>query len=55
MTPEQVSALSDTQLKIICDMAIELTVIKMRNCEHLSIENFTPELLGKLLASIKYQ
>ena len=55
MNAEQVSALSDAQLKIICDMAIELTVIKMRSCEHLNIENFTPELLSKLLSSIKYQ
>ncbi len=37
-------------LKILSDLTVELTELKMAAVPHLAIENFAPELLGNLLA-----
>jgi len=37
------------ELKEICALVVELTKLRQAECKHLVIENFAPELLGKLL------
>jgi hypothetical protein len=39
------------ELKIIAGLAFKLTELRQRECGHLCIENFTPKLFEKLLAS----
>ena len=36
-------------LSRICQLTIELTKLRQAECKHLSIEDFAPELFGKLL------
>ena len=38
------------ELRELCTLAVELTRLRQNECKHLCIENFAPELLGKLLA-----
>lgn len=37
------------ELKEICDLVVRLTELRQEKCKYLCIENFAPELLGKLL------
>jgi hypothetical protein len=37
------------ELRELCAMTVELTRLRQNECKHLAIENFAPELLGKLL------
>ena len=37
------------ELKIICDMTVSLVELRQNECIHLSIENYAPEIFGKLL------
>ena len=36
-------------LKVICEMTVRLTELWIREVPHLCIENFAPELFGKLM------
>ena len=36
-------------LRELCAVTVELTRLRQNECKHLAIENFAPELLGKLL------
>lgn len=41
--------MSIEELRELCAMTIELTRMRQVECKHLCIENFAPELLGKLI------
>ena len=36
-------------LRIICSAMIKLTELRQNECKHLCIENFAPEIFGKLI------
>lgn len=38
------------ELRELCTLTVELTRLRQNECKHLCIENFAPELLGKLIA-----
>ena len=38
------------ELRELCTLTLELTRLRQNECKHLCIENFAPELLGKLIA-----
>lgn len=42
-----------TELKHICQLTAELTRIRQTTVRHLSVENYAPALLGKLLNELK--
>jgi hypothetical protein len=44
------NAMSIEELRELCALTVELTRLRQNECKHLAIENFAPELLGKLLA-----
>jgi hypothetical protein len=37
------------ELRELCALTVELTKLRQAECKHLCIENFAPELLGKLI------
>ncbi len=37
------------QLKEICSLTVRLTELRQKECGHLAIENFAPELFAKLI------
>ena len=37
------------ELRELCALTVELTKLRQNECKHLCIENFAPELLGKLI------
>lgn len=37
------------ELRELCALTVELTRLRQNECKHLCIENFAPELLGKLI------
>lgn len=37
------------ELRELCRLTVELTRLRQNECKHLCIENFAPELLGKLI------
>ena len=37
------------ELRELCAATVELTRMRQNECKHLCIENFAPELLGKLI------
>ena len=37
------------ELRELCTLTVELTKLRQAECKHLCIENFAPELLGKLI------
>jgi hypothetical protein len=37
------------ELRELCTLTAELTRLRQNECKHLCIENFAPELLGKLI------
>ena len=37
------------ELRELCTLTVELTRLRQNECKHLCIENFAPELLGKLI------
>jgi hypothetical protein len=41
------------ELREICKLTAELTKTKQGECAHLSVENFAPELFGKLITTYK--
>lgn len=41
--------MSIEELKELCALTVELTKLRQAECKHLCIENFAPELLGKLI------
>jgi hypothetical protein len=41
--------MSIEELRELCALTIELTRMRQAECKHLCIENFAPELLGKLI------
>lgn len=41
--------MSIDELKELCALTVELTKLRQAECKHLCIENFAPELLGKLI------
>ena len=47
--------MSIEQLREICAVTVELTRLRQNECKHLCIENFAPELLGKLLNACNQQ
>jgi len=42
----------DGDLQVVADLVLELPRLRQNECKWLSIENFAPELLGKLLREI---
>jgi len=36
-------------LKVIADLTVRLTELRLKGCEHLCVENYAPEVFGKLL------
>ena len=44
--------LTSVELKHICDLVVKLTEIRVSQCNHLCIENFSSQLLEKLIASV---
>jgi hypothetical protein len=50
--------MSIEELRELCKLTVELTKLRQAECPHLSIENFAPDLLAKLLrahrASVPY-
>jgi hypothetical protein len=43
----------ETDLKAICELVVDLTRLRMEEVPHLCIENYAPELFGKLLVEFK--
>lgn len=41
--------MSIEELRELCAVTVELTRLRQNECKHLCIENFAPELLGKLI------
>ena len=41
--------MSIEELRELCAVTVELTRLRQNECKHLAIENFAPELLGKLI------
>jgi hypothetical protein len=41
--------MNSEQLKAICDLTIKLTELRLKDCAHLCIENFAPELFAQLI------
>jgi hypothetical protein len=41
--------MSIEELRELCALTVELTRMRQNECKHLCIENFAPELLGKLI------
>lgn len=41
--------MSIDEFKELCALTVELTKMRQAECKHLCIENFAPELLGKLI------
>ena len=41
--------MSIEELREIFAMTVELTRLRQNECKHLAVENFAPELLGKLI------
>lgn len=37
------------QLREICNLTVELTALRQKECGHLAVENFAPELFAKLI------
>ena len=37
------------KLRCLCELTVALTELRMRECGHLSIENFAPTLLADLM------
>jgi len=50
---QQVTAMAVEELKIFCDLTLELTRIRQSHTKDLRIEIFAPELLAKLLSAWK--
>ena len=38
------------ELRELCTLTVDLTRLRQNECKHLCIENFAPELLGKLIS-----
>lgn len=45
--------MSAAELQVLCDAVVRLTELRMKDCPHLSIENFAPELLAKMVGAAK--
>jgi hypothetical protein len=43
--------ITDERLKILCDLTFKLTEIRQKECHHLCLENFAPELLARLIGA----
>jgi hypothetical protein len=43
------TVMSIEELRELCALTVELTRLRQNECKHLCIENFAPELLGKLI------
>ncbi len=41
------------QLRELCTLTLELTKLRQAECKHLCIENFAPELFGKLIGELQ--
>ena len=52
MIEEQNTIITCDELKHICDMVVELTKIRAAGCSHLSVGNFAPDLMAKLLSEL---
>jgi len=44
---------SPQELRELCALTLELTRLRQSKCEHLKIENFAPDLLGKLICELE--
>lgn len=44
--------MSIAELRELCALTVELTRLRQNECKHLAIENFAPELLGKLIREL---
>lgn len=45
--------MTDTQLREICLLVVELTRLRQEECKHLSVENFAPDLFRELVAALR--
>jgi hypothetical protein len=43
------AAIETATLEVLADLTHKLTVLRLQNCGHLCIENYAPEVFGKLL------
>ncbi len=39
------------ELRVLCDAVVRLTELRLKECGHLCIENFAPELLAKMIGA----
>jgi len=46
--------MTDEQLRILADLVVKLTELRLQDCRHLCIENYAPELLAKLVYAVQY-
>jgi hypothetical protein len=44
---------SDSVMKVLSEMAVELTRLRQNECKHLCIENYTPEVFEKLIRAVR--
>lgn len=53
LTNQIKSVVSCDELKIICDTVVELARIRQKGCNHLCVENFAQQCLGRLLTELQ--
>lgn len=47
-------AVTPDELRTICDATVRLTEIRQRGCAHLCVENVAPEIMLKLLLTLRF-
>ena len=47
-------AVTPDELRTICDATVRLTEIRQRGCAHLCVENVAPEIMRKLLLTLRF-
>ena len=46
-------ALTLEGFELLCKLTVDLTAMRQKECKHLCIENFGPELLEKLIIAVE--
>ena len=49
ITHGKANTVTHEELKVVADLTVELTRLRMKECKNLCVENFAAELFGKLL------
>lgn len=47
-------AVTADELRAICDATVRLTELRQRGCAHLCVENVAPEIMRKLLLTLRF-